>query len=223
MKIIWRGHSCFQIIGSSRKDKKPLSIVIDPFSEEIGLKLSKMEADILLVTHDHYDHNNIKAVSGAAEKTPFLINNPGEYDVEEAYIQGIPTWHDNSKGQERGRSIIYTIKTEDFKICHLGDLGQKELSEKEVEEIGEVDILMIPIGGGPTIDAKDAAKVISQIEPKIAIPMHYSLPKLKIKLDELDLFLKVMGKKDIQPEDKLIVKKKDLPEDSFQLIVLNPS
>lgn len=221
MKIIWRGHSCFQMLGSAKKGDKPLSIVIDPFSEETGLKLPKMEADILLVTHDHYDHSNVKAVGG---ENLFLINAPGEYDVGGVYIQGIPAWHDNSKGKEKGRSIVYIIKTEDLKICHLGDLGQKEFSEKEIEEIGEVDILMIPIGGKDfTIDAKAAANIISQIEPKIAIPMHYSLPKLKIKLDELELFLKVMGKKEVQPEDKLNIKKKDLTEEEFRLVVLSQS
>ena len=222
MKIIWRGQSCFQILSNSKKGDKPLSIVVDPFSEEIGFKLPKMEADILLVTHNHFDHNNIKGVFGVAGETPFLINSPGEYDVGGVYIQGIPSWHDDSKGKEKGQNIIYLIKTEDFKICHLGDLGQKELSEKELEEIGEVDILMIPVGGdGATLDAKDAAHIISQIEPKIAIPMHYNLPKLKLKLDELDLFLRVMGKKEVQAEDKLNIKKKDLSEEGFQLIVLN--
>jgi len=222
MKIIWRGQSCFQLIGVTKKGDKPVSVVIDPFSEDIGLKLPKMEADILLVTHNHSDHNNVKGVLGASGKPSFLINAAGEYDVGDVFIQGIPSWHDNASGKERGQNIIYTLKMEDLKICHLGDFGQKELSDKELEDIGEVDILMIPVGGeGKTIDAKDAAKIISLIEPKIAIPMHYSLPKLKVKLDELDSFLRVMGRKDIQPQDKLAVKGKDLAEESFQIVVLN--
>lgn len=221
MKIIWRGQSCFQLIGSTKKGDKPVSVVIDPFSEDIGFRLPKTEADILLVTHDHFDHNNVKGVSGVSGKAPFLIDAPGEYDVGDIFVQGIPSWHDNSKGSEKGRSIIYTLKMEGLRICHLGDLGQKELSDKELEDIGEVDILMIPVGGGVTIDAKDAAKIISLIEPKIAIPMHYDLPKIKVTLDGLDNFLRVMGKKDIQPQDKLVIKSKDIPEEGFQIVVLN--
>jgi len=223
MKIIWRGQSCFQLICATKKGDKPVSVVIDPFSEDIGFKLPKMEADILLVTHDHFDHNNVKGVSGASGKPSFLIDAPGEYDVGDVFIQGIPSWHDNANGKEKGKNIIYTLKVEDLKICHLGDVGQKDLSDKEIEDIGEVDILMIPVGGGATIEAKDAAKIISLIEPKIAIPMHYDIPKIKAKLDGLDNFLRVMGRKDIQGQDKLAIKAKDLPEEGFQIVVLNQS
>lgn len=215
MHIIWQGQSCFQIIAGQIK------IVIDPFSEDIGLKLSKLEADILLVSHDHYDHANIKAIPG----DPFLIKSPGEYEVKGVFVQGIPAFHDDKEGKERGKNTIYIIEAEELRLCHLGDLGQKELSADQLDKIGEVDILLAPVGGIYTIDAKEAAKIISQIEPKIVIPMHYDLPKLNppaggVKLDGVDKFLKEMGQKSAETQPKLIVKKKDLVEEETKVIVL---
>jgi len=217
MQIIWHGQSCFQIVVSRGKNGQA-AIVIDPFSEEIGLRPPKLEADILLITHDHYDHNNVKAVSGS----PFLISGPGEYEIKEVFIQGVPAFHDNSQGKERGQTTIYVIEAEELRVCHLGDIGQKELTSEQLEKIGEVDILMIPAGGIYTIDSKDALKIMSQIEPKIIIPMHYSLPKLKVKLDDLDKFLKAVGVRKIEPLPKLTIKKKDLPEEEVKIVVLKP-
>lgn len=217
MNIIWQGQSCFQIITQRGKNNQ-VRIVIDPFSEEIGLKLPKLEADILLVSHNHYDHNNIKAISG----NPFLIEGPGEYEIKEIFIQGISSFHDNCQGRERGENTIYTLEAEGMKICHLGDFGQKELTSEQLEKIGDIDILMIPIGGIYTIDSKGAIKVMSQIEPKIIIPMHYQIPKLKIKLEGLEKFLKTMGIKSIEPLNKLSIKKKDLSEEEVKIIVLKP-
>ena len=215
MTIQWYGQSCFQII-TSRNRGEETSIILDPFSEEIGLKLPKLEADLLLITHQHHDHNNIKAVTG----NYFLIEEPGEYDVKNVTVQGIASYHDNSQGKERGENIIYSIGVEDLKICHLGDLGQKELTAEQLEKIGEVDILMIPIGGTYTISDREAAKIMSQLEPKITIPMHFALPKLKVKLDTLDKFLKNFGIKNLMPEKKLSVKKKDLSAEEAKIVVL---
>ncbi len=216
MQIIWHGQSCFQIITSQGKNNQ-VSIVIDPFSEDIGLKLPKLEADVLLVTHQHHDHNNAKAVGG----NPFLVQGPGEYEIKEVFVQGIPAFHDSSSGKERSINTIYTIEAEELRICHLGDLGQKELQPEQIEKIGEVDILMIPIGGVYTISAKEAVKIMSQIEPSIIIPMHYQLPKLKTKLDGLDKFFKVMGIKKLDSLSKLSIKKKDISPEEAKIIVLN--
>lgn len=225
MNIIWHGQSCFQIIASRSKNGQ-ISIVIDPFGEDIGLRVPKLEADILLVTHKHPDHNNTKAVLGIApvsgEKTPFLIDSPGEYEIKEVYIQGIPVWHDDSEGKENGEVTVYIVDCEGLRLCHLGDIGQKELTDDQLEQIGDVDILMIPVGGVLTISAKEAVKIISQIEPKITIPMHYQVPKLKIKLDGVDKFLKALGLKSVIPETKLTIKEKDLSPEEAKIIVLNP-
>jgi len=217
MQIIWRGQSCFEMLSSQGKNNH-VNIVVDPFDEATGLRVPKMEADILLVTHDHHDHNNVKAVGG----NPFLIQGPGEYEVKGAYVQGIDSFHDESQGKERGQNTIYTIEVEDLRICHLGDLGQKELTPEQVEKIGEVDILMIPVGGVYTISAKEAVKIMSQIEPNIVIPMHYQIPKLKVKVEGLDRFLKTMGIKKIEPLAKLSIKKKDISLEEAKIMVLKP-
>jgi len=217
MYIIWHGQSCFQIISNQRKNGQ-VNIVIDPYSEDIGLKVPKLEADVLLVSHQHHDHNNVKAVGG----NPFLIQGPGEYEIKEVFVQGIPAFHDSSSGKERGTNTIYTIEAEDLKLCHLGDLGQKELTPEQIEKIGGVDILMIPVGGVFTISAKEAVKIMSQIEPSIIIPMHYQLPKLRIKLDGIDKFFKVMGIKKLESLPKLSIKKKDISPEEARIIVLNP-
>ena len=217
MNITWKGQSCFQITSSQGKDGH-VNIVIDPFDEETGLRVPKLEADLLLVTHQHKDHNNVKAVSG----DPFLVEGPGEYEVKEVSIQGIQSFHDSSQGKERGSNTIYVMETEDIRICHLGDLGQKELTPEQVEQIGDIDILMIPVGGNFTIESKEAVKIMSQIEPSIIIPMHYAIPKLKMKLNGLDKFLKTMGVKKLDTLPKLSIKKKDISPEEAKIVVLAP-
>jgi L-ascorbate metabolism protein UlaG (beta-lactamase superfamily) len=217
-KIYWAGQSCFQISVSNSKDHSA-DIVIDPFDETMtGLKLPNLSADILLVTHQHLDHNNIKGVKG----TPFVIQGPGEYEVKEVFIQGIPSFHDDKEGKERGLNTIYVIEAEDMRFCHLGDLGQKQLTDEQLEKIDGVDVLMIPVGGGPTISSVEAQKIIAQIEPKIIIPMHYALPKSKLKLDEVSKFLKTMGKNSIVPQDKFVVKTSTLPKEGTEIVFLQP-
>ena len=215
MQITWHGQSLFQITTSPEKNVQ-VRIVIDPFNKSIGLRVPKLEADIVLVTHQHHDRNNVAAVAGS----PFLIEGPGEYEVKNIFIQGILSSHDKAQGKERSTNTIYTVDSENIKLCHLGDFGQKELTEEQLEKIGRVDVLMIPIGGTYTLSAKEAAKIMSQLEPKITIPMHYALPKLKVKLESLDKFLKVFGIKSLVPINKLSIKKKDLPTEEAKIIVL---
>lgn len=217
-KIYWAGQSCFQISVSNSRDHSA-DIVIDPYDEKIGLKLPNLSADILLVTHDHYDHNNVKGVKG----DPFLVEGPGEYEVKGVFIQGIPSFHDDKEGKERGQSTIYVLEAEEMRFCHLGDLGQKQLTDEQLEKIDGIDVLMIPVGGEYTIDSSEAQKIIGQIEPKIVIPMHYSLPKLKMKLDDVSKFLKTMGKPSVAPQDKLLVKESTMPkEGAMEIVVLQP-
>lgn len=217
MKIIWHGQSCFQIIAQTKKSKE-VTIVIDPFSEGIGLRVPKLQADILLVTHNHRDHNNVKAVSG----NPFLIEGSGEYEIKGVFIQGILAFHDASLGRERGEVTIYTILAEGMSVCHLGDLGQKELTADQLEKIGNIDILMIPTGGLYTISAKEALKIMAQIEPKITIPMHYQVPGLNLKLEKIDKFLKMLSIRSVEPLVKLSIKKRDLSPEEAKIIVLKP-
>ncbi len=229
MQIIWHGQSCFQI--TTQKGKNNLvSVVIDPFDETIGLRTPKMVADVLLITHSHHGHDNRKAVLGLpsqiSEKpgraSPFVIDSPGEYEIKEVFVQGISSFHDNSQEKERGETIIYIIEAEGIRLCHLGDLDQKELTIEQVEKIGDIDILMLPIGGIHTISAEEAVKIMSQIEPKIIIPMYYQIPNLKVKLEDLTKFLKIIGMKTIEPQSKLSIKKKDISGEEAKVIILKP-
>ena len=218
-KISWRGQSCFEISVSNSKDHEA-NIIIDPFDEEIGLRVPNLSGEILLVTHNHHDHNNIKAVLSK----PFVIEGPGEYEIKGVFVQGIPSYHDDSSGKERGQNTIYTIEAEDMRFCHLGDLGQKELTDEQLEKIGTVDVLMIPVGGTYTISSTEAMKIVSQIEPKVVIPMHYEIPKLKIKLDPVEKFLKAMGKNAgaTIPQEKFLAKESTMPKEGTEVVVLLP-
>ncbi|HYU64675.1 MAG TPA: MBL fold metallo-hydrolase [Candidatus Paceibacterota bacterium] len=211
MTITWFGQSCFRI------EAKEGSILIDPFSKEIGLRPPKIKDDIVLVTHQHYDHNSVTDANPEA----FIIDNPGEYERKNIQIQGLLTYHDKSQGAERGLNTVYVIKAEDMAVCHLGDLGQEKLTDAQVEAIGDIDILLVPVGGTFTIDAKEAVEVINQIEPKVIIPMHYKIPELKIDLGGPEKFVKEIG---LTPEktDKFKITKKLLPAEEMKLIVLNP-
>jgi len=216
-KIYWAGQSCFQIEVSNSRDHSA-DIVIDPYDEKIGLKLPNLSADILLVTHNHHDHNNIKGVKG----TPFLVEGPGEYEVKGVFIQGIPSFHDDKEGKERGLNTIYVLEAEDIRFCHLGDLGQKQLTDEQLEKIDRVDVLMIPVGGEYTIDSQAAQRIIGQIEPRIVIPMHFALSKSDSKLDDVSKFLKAMGKNSVTPIDKFVVKSSTFPKDGMEIVVLQP-
>ena len=218
MDIKWFGQACFFIKTKTRKNEE-VRIVIDPFSKEIGLKPPSLEADILLITHHHYDHNNTEAVGGDY----FLIDQPGEYEVKNIFIKGVQSFHDSQQGKERGFNTIYVIEAydEELRVCHLGDLGQKELTPEQLEALGEIDILLIPVGGVYTIDAKTAHKIVTQIEPKIVIPMHYALPKLKIQLDGVKPFLKLFAQEKIEPQARLTIKREKLPQE-IQIVLLKP-
>ena len=219
MQIVWKGQACFSIV-SSRGKQEQVKILIDPFEDSLGLKLPLQEADIVLVTHGHFDHNNIKVVKG----DPFVIDSPGEYEVKSVFVQGITGFHDDVQGKERDLNTIYIITTEGITLCHMGDFGQKELTPEQVEKIGNVHVLMIPVGGTYTISGKEAGKIISQIEPKIIIPMHYALPKLKPNLDKVEEFLQIMGKKGLEPQGKLSLKAKDVAGEikEAEVVVMRP-
>ncbi|MGC8651163.1 MAG: MBL fold metallo-hydrolase [Minisyncoccia bacterium] len=216
MIIQWFGQSYFKI------ETKNKVIALDPYSEKaLGIKPPRFKADLLLITHDHEDHNNKAAILGE----PFIIEGPGEVEKEGIFIEGLMSYHDNHLGKEKGVNTIYKITSEDLTLCHLGDLGEKTLKDETLEKLSEIDILLIPTGGTYTINSEEAITIINQIEPKIIIPMHYQLPNSKInskiKLDPLDKFLKTFGKK---PEtmDKLVIRRAQLPQET-KLVVLTPS
>lgn len=210
MVITWLGQACFKLQSGD------LTVVIDPYAKETGLTPPRFKADAVLVTHDHYDHSNAESLTG----DPMVIRGPGEYEVKDVYVHGIHTFHDEVQGKERGLNTIYKVEIEGIHIAHLGDFGEKEIRDETLEDLGDVDILLIPVGGKFTIDAETAAKVVKKIEPKIAIPMHYKIPGLKINLDGVEDFLKEIGATKAEAQDKLTIKKKDLAEDEKTKVVL---
>lgn len=209
MEIIWLGHSCFRLRG------KNVTIITDPYEDSVGYKLGRVTADIVTISHDHYDHNNLAAVNDS----PKVINGPGEYEIGGIFITGIQTWHDAEGGSKRGRNTAYVVEMDDLVLCHLGDLGHV-LTTEQAEAMSNVDVLMIPVGGTFTISAAQAAEVISLIEPRLVIPMHYQTEALKMEIDPLERFTRAMGLKEIPSQPKLSVTKSSLPDET-QVAVLD--
>jgi L-ascorbate metabolism protein UlaG (beta-lactamase superfamily) len=202
MQIYWYGQSFFKIEGKSA------AIATDPFSKEIGLKAPKTKADILLVSHD-FKHLDKSSGEG------FLIEGPGEYEVKEVYIKGI-----SSKDKKGDPNTIYLINIDGMKVAFLGGFGEKELSEKELDAFGDIDILILPIGDKDTVlNHKEAVHVINQVEPKITVPMYHKTTGIKVDLDGPEKFLKEVG---IKPEkvEKLKIIKKELPTDESKLFII---
>jgi len=217
MEIKYIGHSCFRIKG------KDTTIVIDPYDPKMtGYKLPSLTADIVVTSHKHADHCYIEGV----KDYKLLIETPGEYEVAGTFVYGVKTYHDTKQGKDRGDNTIFQIVMDGYNLLHLGDLGH-ELTTETLEKISDIDVLMIPVGGTYTIDAKTAVKVISSVEPSIIIPMHYQtkdLTGLKDKLDDLKVFLEEMGVEDngVKRVEKLTVKtKSDIPEES-EVYILSP-
>ncbi|MFH1412422.1 MAG: MBL fold metallo-hydrolase [bacterium] len=214
MYITYIGHSCFKLQDKVGPDG--VIVVTDPFDPNMtGFKMPKIDADIVTVSHDHKDHNYVKAIKGDA----FVINRAGEYENKGVFVEGIDAYHDDKQGNERGNIVMFRIDIDGISVAHLGDLGCA-LETKQLEKLEGTDILLIPVGGKYTIDAKKAVSVINQIEPRIVIPMHYGDPKLKWDLDKVDKFAKEIG---LQPtyEDKLKISKRDLPAEDMELVILN--
>ncbi|MBI3109867.1 MBL fold metallo-hydrolase [Candidatus Daviesbacteria bacterium] len=217
MDVYWLGQACFKLKG------KFATVIIDPFDPDFtGLKLPKdLSADVVLSSHGHQDHNNTAAVLPTGEK-PLVFTDPGEYEVKGVVITGISSFHDNLSGQERGKNTVFHLLFDSLNIVHLGDLGQLKLTEEQVAQIGQTDILLIPVGSVYTIDAKTAQEVAAQLEPKIIIPMHYKIEGLKFELDGADKFLKEMGAEGVAPVPKLSITKEKLPEEPL-VVVLSKS
>lgn len=218
MDIYWYGQACFRLKG------KNASVVIDPYDPDFtGLKLPKdLQSNVVLTTHDHKDHNFVSAVTGSQSTEPMKFSEPGEYEVSGVVITGIDSFHDNSGGTERGKNIIFHLLFDNLDIVHLGDLGQTKLTESQIADIGQTDILLIPVGSIYTIDSKQASDIVSQLEPRIIIPMHYKIEGLKFELEGVDSFLKEMGAENVSPQPKLSITKEKLPEEP-QVILLAKS
>ncbi|BAF60870.1 predicted Zn-dependent hydrolases [Pelotomaculum thermopropionicum SI] len=179
MIIQWLGHACFLIAFSDGR-----VLMTDPFGPEVGYPRPAYPADVVTVSHQHFDHNAVKQVPGR----PRVIEGEGRHDLEGITITGVPSFHDSSKGGQRGKNTIFVIEAEGLRVCHLGDLGHV-LEEEQVEQIGRVDVLMIPVGGFYTIGAGEAVRVVEQLKPKYVLPMHYKTSYIDFPISTADDFL----------------------------------
>jgi L-ascorbate metabolism protein UlaG (beta-lactamase superfamily) len=210
MEITWYGHSCFRLT-----ERGMATVVTDPFdNDSIGYEALKLKADIVTVSHDAAGHNNSKAVKG----TSHVITGPGEFEIGGVFITGVQTNGHTKKDDDELRNTLYVFDYEGITVAHLGDL-RRVPSQTEVEDMGAVNVALVPVGGGGGLNAAKAAEVISLLEPNIVIPMHYATKDAKLKLDSLDKFLKEMGLSASQPEASLKVTRTGLPEETHVIVL----
>jgi len=209
MKVKWLGHACFMITSDAG-----IKIITDPYERSGDLTYGEIKesADIVTVSHEHFDHNNVSAVRGNPEIAR------GTKKAKGIEFRGIATYHDDTGGKLRGNNTIFCFEVDGISVCHLGDLGH-QLSDRQVAELGKVDILLIPVGGFYTIDAKVASEVCNRLTPGVIIPMHYKTDKCGLPIAGVDEFLQ--GKKDVSRLDTSEVefKQGQLP-DTTQIMVL---
>jgi L-ascorbate metabolism protein UlaG (beta-lactamase superfamily) len=214
MIIQYYGHSCFKITTRpAGRGQGEINIFLDPFDKKLGLRPPQGQADLVLVSHDHWDHNNVAALKGE----PAVINIPGEYSVKGVNIIGIASSHGDIK--DPVPNTIYVLESEELRVCHLGDLGT-DLSEKQLEEINGVDILMIPIGGKYTIDHKKAVELIKKIEPAIIIPIHYKMNGSTVDIADEKKFCNEIGNCPKDRPSKINLKRKDLEEKRMEVVMM---
>ncbi len=216
MDIKYFGHSSFFI---KSKDAK---LVTDPFDTQmVGIKFPKIEADIVTISHHHLDHDRAELVTGDR----LVIDMAGEYEKKGMRVMGYQTYHDKKKGAERGENIVYKIEGDGISVLHCGDLGLV-LEDSFVDQLGEVDVLLVPVGGFFTIDSTEAVELVKKIEPSIVIPMHYNHAKLNqqnfAKIAPLGEFLKKIGVEGVVPTPKLTIKKEELQEE-MKVVVMEIS
>ena len=214
MKVKWLGHASFLITAGDGT-----TIITDPYAPDERLKYAPINesADIVTVSHGHGDHANVSAVKGS----PDVVEGSGTHQVKGIAINGVPTYHDDQSGSQRGPNVIFRLNVDGVNVCHLGDLGHP-ISQVQTDEIGEVDVLLLPVGGFFTIDAAVATQVAGLIKPRVVIPMHFRNPKCDFPIADVEPFL--ANKQSVSRPDSSEVEfqKESLPTDT-EVIVLKPS
>lgn len=210
MKITWFGHACFLL-----ESEKGTKVLTDPFEEKAGYEVPDVKPDMVTVSHDHWDHNAVHLIKGEPE----VIRDNQVHDMRGVQIRGIDTYHDEVRGAKRGPNTVYVFSIDGLNVCHLGDLGHI-LSQEQIQEIGAVDVLLIPVGGTFTLDAQGASEVVKQIKPKLVIPMHFKTPDLSFEIALVDDFLRIVGhgvRANVHTLDVML----DTLPDKQQLLVLD--
>ena len=208
MELTWLGHACFRIRA------KEATVITDPCDKSTGYSLGRPTADIVTISIHDRAHDYVEGVAG----NPRVIDGPGEFEISHVSIVGITTYRGKEKQPESGRNIAYVIELEDLHIGHLGGIGHVPTSD-QIEEMSNVDVLLVPVGGGESLDAPPAAETVSLIEPKLVIPMHYKTDIEKQKLDPVDRFLREMGAKSVEAQQKISITRSSLPAET-QVLVL---
>jgi L-ascorbate metabolism protein UlaG (beta-lactamase superfamily) len=212
MEITWYGHSCFRLT-----ERNFATVVTDPFDNKtVGYDALKLKADIVTVSHDAPGHNNVGAVKGSSH----TIDGPGEFEIGGVFITGMPTDTASRKKKENGsRNTLYVFDYDGITVAHLGDLQQVP-SQAEIESLGTVNVALVPVGSGGSLNAAKAAEVISLFEPNIVIPMHYATEDSKVSLDSLNKFIKEMGLSKPVPQPSLKITRSALPDET-RVVVLD--
>ncbi len=209
MDLTWLGHACFRMRGREG------IVLTDPPDPKSGHAIPKTDAHLVTISHDHPGHASLRSVGG----DPVVLTGPGEYEVQEILVTGIPTFHDEQKGADRGKNTVFAVRVDELVVCHLGDLGHV-LAAADLERIGEVDICLLPISGNDTnLSAAMAAEVVHQLEPKVVVPMGYD-PDAKKKDSPFERLLHELGVKDLTPVPKLSVTRSSLPAE-LQVVALD--
>ena len=211
VEITWLGHSCFRL-----RDRAA-TVVTDPYGKDLGLNLVRVRADIVTVSHDADDHNYVKGVKGDFR----VLTGPGEYEVSSVFVTGLELRGDRKKKEAVSgpRNTVFLFEFDDLTVCHLGDLSIVPTQAQVEEALGEVDVLLIPVGGGESLSASQASEVVSLLEPHIVIPMHYQVPEMSLELDPVGKFLKEMGLDKVTPQEVLKVSRSGLPDET-QIVLL---
>lgn len=207
MEIVWYGLSCFRLF-----ERKHATVVTDPYNGDLGLPQLKLKAEVVTVSHDAKGHNSATAVAGMEH----TLTGPGEYEIGNVFITGITTPAD----AKTTGNVIFMFDFHGITVAHLGDL-QKVPSQTQIEALEEVNILLLPVGGGNSLNAAQASELVSMIEPNIVIPMHYQLPGLNLELDDVDRFLKEMGVTEPKQEQSLKITSSNFGEET-EIILLTP-
>jgi len=203
LQIRWHGHSCFEITND-------ITLVTDPHDgKSIGIPAPSVTGDVILVSHDHYDHNSVKSVEKEGSK---VVTDERKRNISDVEIRGVESFHDECDGAKRGKNIMYKFTMNGIKFCHLGDLGH-ELDDEAIQKIGDVDILFLPIGGTFTVDDRQAWNVINMIKPKIIVPMHYKIGGLSLPIAGIDPFLEKNKYKILKVGNEIDIEKEDLPSE----------
>lgn len=217
MEINWYGLSCFRLREAGGV------VVCDPYERSSGMTLPKLRADIVTVSHNRPGHSAVDRVAGE----PKVLTGPGEYEVKNIFVTGATTYHRKATRAADERNVVFFFDFGDFTVGHLGDLGEVP-TQSEIEElnIGDVDVLLVPVGGGETLDPTRAVEVIGLFEPKIVIPMHYQhpglSPSLAASLEPVEKFLKEFGAATPDPQEVFRVTRASLPEET-QVVLLQPT